>query len=68
MVIPFGICNSPTTFMWVMNDVFRPFIDYFIIVYLDDILIFSKSWEDHVKHVRKVLDVLKEIVPKYVKM
>jgi hypothetical protein len=58
--MPFGLCNVPTTFMQVMNDVFRSFINDFVIVYLDDILIFSKSWEDHVKHVRKVLDVLKK--------
>ncbi|XP_059067200.1 uncharacterized protein LOC131858147 [Cryptomeria japonica] len=43
------------TFMRVMNDVFRPFIDEFVIVYLDDILVFSKSWDDHVSHVKKVL-------------
>jgi hypothetical protein len=42
-----------------MNDVFRLFIDYFVMVYLHNILNFSKSWEDQVKHVRKVLDVLK---------
>ena len=58
MVIPFGLCNAPTTFMRVMNDVFRPFIDDFVIAYLDDILIFSRTWEENVKHVHKVLDVL----------
>ena len=55
---PFGICNAPTTFMRVMNDVFRHFIDDFVIVYLDDILIFGGTWEEHVKHVKHVVDVL----------
>ena len=41
-----------------MNDVFRPFIDDFVIVYFDDILIFSQTWEEYVKHVKHVLDVL----------
>ena len=58
MVIPFGIWNAPTTFMRVMNDVCRPLIDYFVIVYLDDIPIFCCTWEYHVKHVKHVLDVL----------
>eukprot|EP00253_Pinus_taeda_P028567 PITA_28567 len=60
LVMPFGLCNAPATFMWVMDDVLHPFLDDFIIVYLDDILIFSKCREDHVMHVRKVLDVLKK--------
>jgi len=42
-----------------MNDVLRPFLDDFVIVYLDDILIFSKTWEEHLKHVKQTLDVLK---------
>jgi hypothetical protein len=46
--------------MCVMNDLFRSFIDDFEIVYFDNILIFSKRWEDHINHVRKVLDVLKK--------
>ena len=57
--MPFGLTNSPATFMRVMNDVFRPFIDDFVIVYLDDILVFSRTWDEHVKHVKKILDVLK---------
>ena len=58
MVMPFGLCNYTANFMRVMNDVFRPFIYDFVIVYLDDILIFSQTWEKHVKHCKQVLDVL----------
>jgi hypothetical protein len=60
MIMPFGLCNAPTTFMRVMNDVLRNFLDDCVIVYLDDILIFSKSREEHVRHVKKVLYVLKK--------
>jgi hypothetical protein len=63
----FGLCNSLATFMRVMNDVFRPFLDDFVIVYLDDILIFSGTWDEHVRHVKQVLDTLqREIL--YVKL
>jgi hypothetical protein len=60
MVMSFGLCNAPTTFMRVMNDVLRSFVDDCVIVNLDDILIFSKSCEKHVMHVKQVLDVLKK--------
>jgi hypothetical protein len=60
MVMSFGLCNAPATFMRVMNDVLRHFLDDYVIVYLDDILIFSKSREEHVKHVKQVLDVLRK--------
>jgi hypothetical protein len=56
LVMSFVLCNALTTFMRVMNDVFRPFLDDFVIVYLDDILIFSETWDEHVRHVKKVLD------------
>ena len=59
LVMPVGLCNSPATFMCVMNVILRPFIDGFFIVYLDDILIFSKSLDEHVTHIRKVLDFLR---------
>ena len=57
--MPFGLTNSPTTFMRLINDVLRLFLDDFFIVYLDDILIFSKMWEEHLKHVKQTLDFLK---------
>jgi hypothetical protein len=60
MVMPFGISNAPTTFMRVMNDVLRPFLDDCVIFYLDDILVFRKSHEDHVMHLKQVMDVLKK--------
>ena len=56
--MPFGLTNAPATIMQVMNDVFRPFIDEFVIVYLDVILIFSRTREEHVQHVRQILLVL----------
>jgi hypothetical protein len=58
LVMLFGIFNSLTTFMHVMNDIFRPFRDDFVIVYLDDILFFSGTWDEYVRHVKKVLDTL----------
>jgi hypothetical protein len=56
--MPFGLCNALTTFMCVMNDVFKPFLDDFVIVYLDEILIFSGTWNENVGHVKEVLDTL----------
>ena len=58
--MPFGLCNAPTTFMRVMNNLLRSFLDDFIIIYLDDIFIFNKSRDEHVMYVKKVLDVLKK--------
>ena len=54
-VMPFGLCNAPATFQHFMNDVFRDMLDVSVIVYLDDILIFSASEADHVRHVTEVL-------------
>ena len=58
--MPFSLTNAIANFMGVMNDVLRPFLDDFVIVYLDDILIFSKSRDEHVMHVNKVFDVLRK--------
>jgi len=57
--MPFGLTNALAIFMRLMNDVIRPFLNDFVIVYLDDILIFSKTWEEHLKHVKHTLDFLK---------
>ena len=58
--MPFGLCYALVTSMRVMNDVLRPFLDEFFIIYLDDVLIFSKPLDEHVMHVKKVLDVLRK--------
>jgi hypothetical protein len=67
LVFPFGLCNALTTFLRVMNDVFKPFLDDFVIVYLDQIVVFSETWDEHARHVKKVLDTLQR-EKLYVKM
>lgn len=58
--MPFGITNALSKFMCLMNEVLKEFLGSFIIVYLDDILIFCKTLEEHLMHIRKVLDNLRE--------
>eukprot|EP00253_Pinus_taeda_P036100 PITA_36100 len=58
LVMPFGLTNSPETFMRLMDDILQPFTNSFVVVYLDDILIFSQSWEEHLYHIRQVLQTL----------
>ena len=60
VVMPFGLKNAPATFMRLMNNVLKDFIDVFVVVYLDDILIFSKNEKDHEGHLRRVLMKLRE--------
>ena len=60
LVMPFGLSNTPSTFMCLMNEMVKEFIGKFVIVYLDDILIFSKTWEENFRHVRYVLEKLQQ--------
>jgi hypothetical protein len=58
-VISFGLTNAPTYFMYLMNEVFMEYLDKFVVVFIDDILIFSNTEEEHEKHLRMVLEKLR---------
>ena len=60
LVLPFGLTNAPATFMSFMHEVLKPYLDEFVVVFLDDILIYSKSEEEHLKHLSLVLQKLRE--------
>ena len=58
--MPFGLTNALSTFMWLVNGVLKEFLGKFVIVYLDDILIFSKTLEEHLIYIHKVFDKLRK--------
>ena len=60
LVMSFGLTNAPAAFMDLMNRVFRPYLDRFVIVFIDDIMVYSRSEQEHAEHLHRVLQTLRE--------
>jgi hypothetical protein len=60
VVMPFGLTNAPSVFMDLMNRVFHKYLDLFVVVFIDDILVYSTNHQEHEEHLKKVLDILRE--------
>ena len=60
--MPFGLTNAPATFCTLMNKLFHQYLDQFVVIYLDDIVVYTNSMEDHVEHLCKVFKILRDVV------
>lgn len=60
MVMPFGLTNAPSTFQALMNTIFSQLLRKYVLVFFDDILVYSKTWNDHLRHLHEVFTILKQ--------